>query len=245
MAIKNITFAAGHASKVEGAQRALKTRVDAGQMLVRLQEGAYIDLYDALEALNSNLGAEETRALAAEAAIQSDVDANEAASVASLAAATTDRAAIRSEIAAAKLVDDAALAAEVSRATAAEGVNSLAIAAEQARAEAAELVLTNALSSESAARADGDKASHMNGKYVREGLDVMAGHGLASYTASLMIQVGMLAGSELVMWNGMMLEQSLDYNMTTGASGEISGFIFSPGVIGEEGGRIVVVGLSD
>ena len=225
--MKNITFAAGHASKVEAAARAAKTRVDAGQMLVRLQEGAYIDLYDALEALNSNLGAEETRAAAAEAGIQADVDANEAASDAAELSLTTR------------------VAAEESRAAAAEAVLTAAIVAEQARAEGAELILTNDLLVEASARADGDKAAHMNGKYVREGLDVMAGHGLASYTASLMIHVGMLAGSELVMWNGMMLEQGLDYNMTTGASGEIAGFIFSPGVIGEEGGRIVVVGLSD
>jgi len=82
MASKKINFAAGHANKVAAGNRSSQTRVDAAQMFVRLADGNFIDLYDALEQLNDDLASEASDRAAGDAALQVNIDAEAVSRVA-------------------------------------------------------------------------------------------------------------------------------------------------------------------
>ena len=266
MAIKKINFGAGHANEIANEGRSLSTRVDAAQMYVRLANDKYLDLYDVLEQLNTDLAAEVQRAGAAEAAIQADVDANEAVSVAADASLTTRVAAEEAARAAAITAlqadvdqnesdSDAAEASLTTRLAAEESARAAAITALQADvdqnesdSDAAEASLTTRVAAEEAAREAADMAAPRAALSNREGYDIAGDHGLTTYDFDVAtVKVNgkdIVEGSELVIMNGMMMERGKDYSVTA-AAGLITNIIFGSNVMPADGARIVIMGLAD
>ena len=124
--------------------------------------------------------------------------------------------------------DAAALQAEAARAQAAEAALQGELDAEVVRAKASEAAISTSMNSAS------DRANMV----FREGFVVTAGDTMISFAGDVPADK-----SELVMFNGQMLEKDVDYSMDF-ANAMIQ-FVGFPGGALPQDGRVVVIGLID
>jgi hypothetical protein len=195
---------------------------------------------------------------AAITALQADVDANEAASDAAEAALAGRLDVVEGD---GEGSINAAVAAEAERATAAEEANAAAIAAEQARAEAAEEVLTrdvaSLLANSDEAMADSIKEvvdghnaamSIVKTVYAKKQTQTLQPDGEAT---EFLFDKALMAGSATIYFNGVALEEGIDFTMMGEDGSPALGFMWTRSededgadiVAPEAGSRLMVYGI--
>ena len=186
-------------------------------------------------ALGVALTAEVTRAKASELAIEGKIDGV-------LALSSADLDTFVEVVAAYELADTniiGSISNEVTRAKASEA----AIASDLSDEVAARLAGDSAEASRASARED-DIETSMNSAedrasmFTRESFDVLAGATLITFLGAVPAD-----GSEMVTYNGLVLEKDLDYFYDGGNS--MIQFVGFPGGALPNDGRVVVVGLID